>query len=83
MSTKWFTQVIIAIDQLANAVFAGNADETISARSYRMSVFSPTPKRRWVLARKFIDWLFFWEPDHTSNAYQAEIERRHMRGAYK
>ncbi len=82
ISWKWGTQVILAIDQLANAVFAGSADETISARSYRMTV-SPTPKRRWVLARKLIDTLFFWQDDHTYNAYVAEVERQHMRGAYQ
>jgi hypothetical protein len=30
-------QVIIALDQLANAILAGHADETLSARAYRLS----------------------------------------------
>ncbi|MGH1360973.1 MAG: hypothetical protein ACRBC3_19615 [Burkholderiaceae bacterium] len=82
MSRKWITQVTIAVDQLANAVIAGSADETISARSYRMTT-RPSPKKRWIIARKFIDWLFFWQEDHTYNAYVAEVERQHMRGAYQ
>ena len=30
-------QVLIALDQLANAILAGHADETLSARAYRLS----------------------------------------------
>ena len=28
-------QILIALDQLANAILAGHADETLSARAYR------------------------------------------------
>ena len=30
-------QVLIALDQLANTLLAGHADETLSARAYRLS----------------------------------------------
>ena len=30
-------QVLIVLDQLANAILAGHADETLSARAYRLS----------------------------------------------
>lgn len=82
ISTKWGTQMLLAVDQLVNAIFAGSADETISARSYRMAT-RPDPKRRWVVARRLIDWLFWFDPGHTQAAYLAEVERQHMRGEYR
>lgn len=30
-------QILIALDQLANTLLAGHADETLSARAYRLS----------------------------------------------
>lgn len=44
-------QVLIALDQLANAICGGWADETLSSRAYRES-----PR-----AEKFINTLFFWD----------------------
>lgn len=78
---KWFVQVVIALDQMLNAILAGNADETLSARSWRMSD-AVRPKHRWSIARKMIDGLFFWDADHCYNAWQSEVTRQHMRGAY-
>lgn len=36
-------QILITLDQLANAILAGHADETLSARAYRLS---STPVQR-------------------------------------
>jgi hypothetical protein len=67
-------QVLIAIDQLGNAVlFGGWADETISARAYRES---------WPSA-KYIDILFFWEDDHCMQSYISETERMQLPPEYR
>jgi len=71
-------QVAIAFDQLFNALFAGWADETISARAYRCS----DKKMRWTIAMEVIDAIFFWQQDHCLNAYLEEIERSHLPPAY-
>ena len=51
--------ILIAIDQLLNTILIGKPDETLSARAYRCSQLSPSPKQRWVLACKLINILFF------------------------
>ena len=66
-------QVLIALDQLANAILAGHADETLSARAYRLS---RDRGRHW--PRRVIDALFFWEPGHCEKSYQSERLRRHL-----
>jgi hypothetical protein len=82
----WVVQVLIALDQLANALVPGGwADETLSSRAWRM----------W-LKRKPAGYLFRWPIDilfwaeqrnfrHCQRSYEAEIERRSlppsMRGA--
>lgn len=75
---KWGKQVMIAFDQLANAVAAGWADETISARAYRQRA-----KPRWKRAMRFIDAMFFWQRDHCRNAYLGEIKRAQQPPAYR
>jgi hypothetical protein len=66
-------QVLIAIDQLFNAVFNGWADETLSCRAYRWEL---NGKRSW--PRKLIDSLFFWQKAHCKSSWQNERERRHL-----
>ena len=81
-SFRWGIQVLLGIDQLANAILAGSSEETISARSYRMAA-RPDPKRRWVLARKFIDKLFWFDDDHCHMAWLSEVQRQHLPDEYK
>ena len=50
---RYFLNILIAIDQLVNAVFFGYPDETLSARCWR--------EQRW--CRHLIDVLFFWQYD--------------------
>jgi len=70
-------QFLIAFDQLINTlVWAkhegfGFADESLSARAFRLS-----SSGHWKSARRAIDALFFWQQDHCRNAYLAECERR-------
>lgn len=67
-------QILIAIDQLANAVFAGYADETLSSRAWRMR----KRKKRWAMARRIIDGLFFWQNEHCFQAYESERLRKQL-----
>lgn len=73
-------QVLISIDQVFNALLAGYADETLSARSYRMS--KETNKKRWKFMRRFIDTLFFWQKEHCLQAYLSEKTKRHFSEYY-
>ena len=59
-------QILIAIDQLANAVIGGWADETLSSRAWRED------RRRLVVV---IDFLFFWEGNHCEASYISERQR--------
>ena len=77
-------QFLIALDQLANALLGGHADETLSARAYRTS-----KKGRWpgVIFRPLIDWVFFVltlgsDKQHCRDSYDSERLRRHLPGHY-
>ena len=52
----------LAEDQAWNALLAGSADETISARCHRC---------KWVRRERFVNWLFN-DAMHCRNAYLAE-----------
>lgn len=73
-------QLLLALDQLANTVIwikgdgFGMADETLSARAWRLRAQSGAWKR--------IDWLFFFDPDHCRTSYEAELERKHLPAHY-
>ena len=58
--------ILIAIDQLANAIIGGWADETLSSRAWRED------RRRLVVV---IDCIFFWEDRHCEASYISERER--------
>ena len=76
-------QVLIAIDQTVNTlVWAkdegfGMADETISARAWRLQ-----HRSAWGVARAIIDTVFFWEKDHCENSYRVELARKHLPSEY-
>lgn len=67
---KYFLQLAVAFDQLANALIGGWADETISSRAFRQS-----HKTHWRIAYRVINFLFFWQKDHCYLAYLAELKR--------
>lgn len=75
---RWGHQVLIGIDQLINTLFAGYADETLSARAYRCR-----NKRNWAVIMRLIDGLFFWQKAHCRGAYLMEIERRQLPDVYR
>ena len=66
---------LISIDQLMWVIItlgAGNPDETISSAAYRYERMGST-LGKW--ARKSIDFIFFWEPEHCRLAYESELYR--------
>lgn len=67
-------QVLIALDQFANTLFGGYADETLSSRAYRHAEIKTD--RRWPMV--IINALFFWQDEHCKHAYEAELERAHL-----
>jgi hypothetical protein len=70
-------QVLIAVDQLANALLGGWADETLSARLWRLQ----HPAHRWV------DALFFWDRQgvvrHCELSYRSELLRSQLPKSYR
>lgn len=66
-------QVLVALDQLANTLCGGYADETLSARAFRTN--------HWL--EPWINKLFFWEPQHCERSYLAEIYKRQYPQHYR
>lgn len=71
----WGYHVLIAIDQLVNALLFGAADETISSRCYRGAILAKEPKLKWRIAYKIVNALFF-DVAHCKTAYESEVRRR-------
>lgn len=66
-------QVLLAIDQLANTLVGGYADESLSSHAWRMHARGKTNVWRWL-----IDHLFFWQEEHCYQAYLSEKERTQL-----
>lgn len=64
--------VMIAIDQLFNALTGGAADETLSSRTYRGAILAKQPKKRWRVLYRVINGLFF-DRNHCKTAYESEV----------
>ena len=65
----YFWQLLLAVDQLINAIFGGWADETMSSRLYRLDADG----RFWgFVLRPLVDLVFFFEPSHCYQAYLSE-----------
>ena len=58
--------LLIALDQLLNALCGGWPDETLSSRCWRMNLAG----RDW--PRCVVDGLFFWEARHCQKSYESE-----------
>ena len=67
----WGYHVLIAIDQLFNALTGGGADETLSSRTYR-NYSKPQPKKRWRVLYAVINSIFF-DRNHCKTAYESEL----------
>ncbi len=75
-------QFLIAFDQLINTLVYikgdgfGFADETLSARAYRLRELSSTPYR-------IINGIFFWQTDHCKEAYESEVNNKQLPWEYR
>lgn len=76
---KYLHQLLVALDQLLNALLGGWADETLSARAWRQR----DTKRRWAVLVRVINTLFFWQNNHCRGAHAAEMARRHAPIPYR
>jgi len=74
-------QFLISIDQTFNTAIPvkgdgwGMADETLSARAWRLRSQSHAYKR--------IDALFFWQDNHCEQAYLSELARKQLPKEYR
>lgn len=64
---------MIGIDQLANTLFGGWADETLSSRCFRLEM-----ERGITWPRRLVDTILFFDKDHCQESYLSEIERRQL-----
>lgn len=65
-------QILVALDQLVNALIGGFADETLSSRAHRRRLRGKGGVA-WV-----IDHIFFWQDEHCKTAYESELERAQL-----
>lgn len=70
---QYIKNILIALDQLLNALFNGMPDETMSARAWRLE---QERGRKW--PRILIDTLLFFDRDHCHQSYLSEIERKQL-----
>ncbi len=73
--TRYGYHVVIAIDQLFNALTGGAADETLSSRIYRGAILAENPKKRWRVLYRIINGIFF-DRNHCKTAYESEVSRK-------
>ncbi|CAK7028226.1 MAG: hypothetical protein DELT_02668 [Desulfovibrio sp.] len=72
-------QIAIAADQLLNTFIPGGwADETISARCWRLR-----SRRAWGVARLVIDTVLFFDKNHCEESYNSEKLRTQCAPEYR
>jgi len=71
-------QFLISVDQVLNTMLGGWADETVSARAWRMREHS----RFWRYVMFFINTIFF-DSLHCSKSYASELSRRQLPPEYR
>lgn len=79
----WLWQILVALDQLGNAMLGGWADETLSARAYRADRDGKVLGR---IFRPMFDWVFERladEQDHCARAHASEVGLSHLPPAYR
>ena len=79
---RYSYHVVIAIDQLFNALTGGAADETLSSRTYRGAILVKQPKKRWRVLYRVINGLFF-DRNHCKTAYESEISGKQHDDRFK
>jgi len=81
---SWIKGVLIAIDQLGNAIAGGNPDVTISARTgYFANEFKTKLQFYWKTMEYIINFAFYPidGPDHCHKAYKADEDESHKAGS--
>lgn len=77
-------ELFLAIDQLANVILLGSADETLSARSWRADRDGLIFGR---IFRPLIDAIFFWQDTgglgHCQQAYEREKIKWYLPPEYR
>lgn len=73
--SAYLLNLLIAIDQLINALIGGFPDETLSSCAWRME---QKGQRYWGWTRRAIDMLFFWQDGHCRLSYEAELSREQL-----
>lgn len=63
---RYIWNLLIAIDQLINAICGGDPDETISSRIGKRR---DEAERFW---SRVVDKIFFWQRGHTKNAVEED-----------
>ena len=66
---RYALNLLIAVDQLVNAILRGDPDETLSSRAHRMR---EKGQRVWGWTARAIDLLFFFEPEHCRTSWERE-----------
>ncbi len=62
-------KIALAKDQTYNAAIGGHIDEKISSRAWRLQHTCT----RWFYARILIDWLFWFDPEHSKTSFENEM----------
>ena len=70
-------QWLLWLDCGLNVLCGGYHAETFSAHCWRRR-YDPF----WYTARRVVDWLFFWQPNHCEIAYRNMIERHGLPDEY-
>jgi hypothetical protein len=65
--------ILIALDQLINAICGGWPDETVSSRAWR---WEQSGRRAW--PRRLIDRVFFFDPGHCRESFESERTGRQL-----
>jgi hypothetical protein len=75
--------ILIALDQFLWVILTlgnGQPDETISAALYRMETQGKPAGK---LFRPLVDWLFWFDPKHCQNSYNAEFKKLQLPDSYR
>lgn len=98
MSRSLGHELFVAVDQLINAICGGFADETISARSFRLGSKAKAAGKwdQWRVVWVIADVLFIWQDmaiqyrtgampsrGHCERSYHSEIERLQLPPEYR
>lgn len=72
MIGHWLRQTLVAVDQLANSILGGWADETLSSRLWRKR-----ERPGWKQARATLDFIAacLGDKDHCRASYESEVRR--------